>query len=95
MELPANYVVKHASLLRISFEKTLRPRGLVWQKIKSIDGLSLPLLTVLSMPEANFVTKIVKGHPESKALLKINENAISMPPITQRGQQKHKFGWGK
>ncbi|XP_057823383.2 transcription termination factor MTEF1, chloroplastic [Cryptomeria japonica] len=77
MKLPASYVVKHANLLRINLEKTTRPRCLVWQKIKSISDLDLTLLTVLSMPEARFVSKIIEGHPESKTLRTIYENALS------------------
>ncbi|GLJ23428.1 hypothetical protein SUGI_0443410 [Cryptomeria japonica] len=49
MEFPANYVVKHPSLLRISLEKIMRPRFLVWQKIKDMNDLGLSLLTVLTM----------------------------------------------
>ncbi|GLJ40584.1 hypothetical protein SUGI_0837750 [Cryptomeria japonica] len=77
MELPATYVMQHPRLLNISLEKTMKPRCVVWQKIKSIDDSDLSLSRVLSMPEARFVRKIIKGHPESKTLLKIYENAIS------------------
>ncbi|XP_057823395.2 uncharacterized protein LOC131035681 [Cryptomeria japonica] len=77
MELPANYVVKHASLLHLNLDKIMRPRCLVWQKMKSINDIDLPLVTVLRMPEARFVSKIMKGHPESKTLWTIYENAIS------------------
>ena len=77
MELPANYVVKHPVLLHISFEKTLKPRFLVWQKSKSIDGSEPPFFTILQMPETRFVNKIIKEHPESIILWRIYENAIS------------------
>ncbi|GLJ32379.1 hypothetical protein SUGI_0651610 [Cryptomeria japonica] len=44
-ELPANYVVKRPRILTVSLEKTMRPRFLVWQKIKSISDFNLALLT--------------------------------------------------
>ncbi|GLJ32307.1 hypothetical protein SUGI_0650220 [Cryptomeria japonica] len=80
MELPANYVVKRPTLCAISLEKTMRPRFLVWQKIKDMNDLGLSLLTVLTMTEARFVRKIIKGHPESETLLSIYQNAISSSP---------------
>ncbi|GLJ32384.1 hypothetical protein SUGI_0651720 [Cryptomeria japonica] len=77
LELPANYVVKHPSLFQIKLEKTLKPRFLVWQKIKSFNALDLPLLTALTMSETRFVNRIIKEHPELKSLWTIYENAIS------------------
>ncbi|XP_057823374.1 transcription termination factor MTERF5, chloroplastic [Cryptomeria japonica] len=77
VELPANYVVKHPRILTVSLEKTLRPRFLVWQKIKSSNDFNFAFFTVLLMTEARFVSKIIRGHPESKTLWTIYENAIS------------------
>ncbi|GLJ48075.1 hypothetical protein SUGI_1015080 [Cryptomeria japonica] len=77
MEIPANYIVKHYNLLHLDLEKILRPRFLVWQKIKSMNGPSLSLYTVLTMQEARFVRNIIRGHPESTTLWTIYENAIS------------------
>ncbi|GLJ48070.1 hypothetical protein SUGI_1014980 [Cryptomeria japonica] len=77
MELPANYIVKHSWLLQLNLEKIMRPRFLVWQTIKSMNGPSVSLLSVLVMPEARFVRNIVRGHPESTTLWTIYENAIS------------------
>ncbi|XP_057823367.1 transcription termination factor MTERF8, chloroplastic [Cryptomeria japonica] len=77
MELPANYAVKHPGILTVSLEKTTRPRFLVWQKIKSINDFNIAFFTVLLMTEARFVSKIIKGHPESQTLWTIYENAIS------------------
>ncbi|GLJ48071.1 hypothetical protein SUGI_1014990 [Cryptomeria japonica] len=51
MELPANYIVKHSCLLHLNLEKIMRPRFLVWQKIKDMNGPSLSLLSVLKMTE--------------------------------------------
>lgn len=74
MDLPANYIVNHTSFLLVSLEKTMRPKCLV---VKSIDDPHLPLLRVLRMLEARFISKIIEGHPESKTLQKIYENVIS------------------
>ncbi|GLJ48060.1 hypothetical protein SUGI_1014790 [Cryptomeria japonica] len=76
VELPANYIVKHSWLLKINLEKIIRPRFLVWQKIKSMNGPSLSLSSVLMMTEARFVRNIIRGHPESTTLWTIYENAI-------------------
>ncbi|GLJ48072.1 hypothetical protein SUGI_1015010 [Cryptomeria japonica] len=77
MELPANYIVKHSCLLHLNLEKIIRPRFLVWQKIKAMNGPSLSLLSVLMMTEERFVRNIIRGHPESTTLWTIYENAIS------------------
>ncbi|GLJ48073.1 hypothetical protein SUGI_1015040 [Cryptomeria japonica] len=77
MELPANYIVKHSWLFQKNLEKFMRPRFLVWQTIKSMNGSSLSLLSVLGMAEARFVKNIIRGHPESTTLWTIYENAIS------------------
>ncbi|GLJ32632.1 hypothetical protein SUGI_0656480 [Cryptomeria japonica] len=92
MELPVNHVVKHPLLLQISLEKTTRPRFLVWQKIKSINALELPLLTVLTMTEAKFVHNIIKGHAESKLPWTIYENAISNASNRTKNSTKQNFG---
>ncbi|XP_057852664.1 uncharacterized protein LOC131062937 [Cryptomeria japonica] len=80
MELPTNYVVTHPGLWKFSLEKTMRPRFLVWQKIKDMNDVGLSLLTVLRMTEARFVGKLIKEHPESETLLSIYQNAISSSP---------------
>ncbi|GLJ48067.1 hypothetical protein SUGI_1014910 [Cryptomeria japonica] len=77
VEHPANYIVKHSWLLKINLEKVIRPRFLVRQKIKSMNGPSLSLSSVLTMTEARFVRNIIRGHPESTTLWTIYENAIS------------------
>ncbi|XP_057822478.2 transcription termination factor MTERF2, chloroplastic [Cryptomeria japonica] len=77
MELPANYIVKHSCLLHLNLEKIMRPRFLVWQKIKAMNGSSLSLLSVLKMSEERFVRNIIRGHPESTTLSMVYENAIS------------------
>ncbi|GLJ48064.1 hypothetical protein SUGI_1014860 [Cryptomeria japonica] len=59
MELPANYIVKHSCLLHLNLEKIMRPRFLVWQKIKAMNGPSLCLLSVLKMTEE----RRQAGHP--------------------------------
>ncbi|GLJ32381.1 hypothetical protein SUGI_0651660 [Cryptomeria japonica] len=91
MELPANYVVKHPSLSQVSLEKTMKPRFLVWQKIKSINDSELPLLTVFTMTEARFVYKIIKEHLESKILWTIYENAISNASNRPKSTTKQTF----
>ncbi|XP_059063494.1 transcription termination factor MTEF1, chloroplastic [Cryptomeria japonica] len=90
-ELPASYVLKHPSFLRIHVEEVMKPRFLVWQKIKSINGYELPLLMVLSMPETRFVNSIIKGHPESKILWTIYENAISNASNRSKSSTKDNF----
>ncbi|GLJ48078.1 hypothetical protein SUGI_1015130 [Cryptomeria japonica] len=77
MELPANYIVKHYSLFYLNLEKIMRPRFIVWQKIKSLNGPSLSLFTALTMTEARFARNIIRGHPESTMLWTIYENALS------------------
>ncbi|XP_057832872.2 transcription termination factor MTERF9, chloroplastic [Cryptomeria japonica] len=91
MELSVHHVVKHPWLLQISLEKTMRPRFLVWQKIKSINALELPLLTLLTMTEAKFVHNIIKGHAESKLLWTIYENAISNASNRTKNSTKENF----
>ncbi|GLJ48069.1 hypothetical protein SUGI_1014940 [Cryptomeria japonica] len=77
MEFPANCIVKHYHLLQLNLEKVMRPRFIVWQTIKSMNGPSLSLLSVLTMREERFVRNIIRGHPESTTLWTIYENAIS------------------
>ncbi|GLJ32631.1 hypothetical protein SUGI_0656470 [Cryptomeria japonica] len=92
MELPVHHVVKHPLLLLISLERTMKPRFLVWQTIKSINALEIPLFTVLKMTEAKFVNNIIKGHAESKILWTIYENAISNASNRTKSSTKQNFG---
>ncbi|XP_057840966.2 transcription termination factor MTERF4, chloroplastic [Cryptomeria japonica] len=92
MELSANYVVKYPKFLQISLEKTMRPRFLVWQKIKSIDALNLSIYTLLRMSETRFVDRIIKEHPESETLWRIYENAISNASNNTKSSTKHNLG---
>ena len=80
MELPIDHVVQHASLLKIILEKTMRPRCLVLQKIRTMGFPDLILLTLLLMPKAQFIRRIIKGHLESKTLINFMKMPSPMPP---------------
>eukprot|EP01018_Ginkgo_biloba_P011513 Gb_15298 [translate_table: standard] len=81
MELPANIVVKRPYLLQLNLERTLIPRFLVLEKIKTLSELPdhkmTSIRTILKMPESTFVEKIVKGHPQSAVLSQIYEMALA------------------
>ncbi|GLJ32628.1 hypothetical protein SUGI_0656350 [Cryptomeria japonica] len=67
MELAANCVLKYPQLLIANLEKVLKPRFLVWQRMKCMNVLGdlefKSLDSVIVMPEAKFLSKIVKGPP--------------------------------
>ncbi|GLJ33163.1 hypothetical protein SUGI_0667620 [Cryptomeria japonica] len=79
--LPANSVVKRPHLLGKNLEKVIKPRFLVLQEIKSLNGLgnfdAKQFSSIITMPEAKFLSKIVEGHPQSTTLYGVYEKAIS------------------
>jgi hypothetical protein len=79
--LPANSVVKRHRFLEKNLEKVIKPRFLVLQEIKSLNGLGhyndKQFCSIISMPEAKFLSKIVEGHPQSATLYRVYEKAIS------------------
>ncbi|GLJ12934.1 hypothetical protein SUGI_0200950 [Cryptomeria japonica] len=87
MELPANSVLRHPLLLKKNLGSVIKPRFLVLQAIKSINGLGpydpKRLCTILRMPEERFLCKIVKGNTEHMALY---EKAIAKSQLTKRSQ---------
>ncbi|GLJ32354.1 hypothetical protein SUGI_0651140 [Cryptomeria japonica] len=81
MELSVDFVVKHACMLSMSFEKVIRPRFLVVQTMTAMNGAGevkpTRIGTVLKMTEAKFVAQIIQGHPESAVLWTVYKNAIA------------------
>ncbi|KAH9323518.1 hypothetical protein KI387_018157 [Taxus chinensis] len=67
MGLLANCVLKYPQLLIANLERVLKPRYVVWQRMKSMNVLGhfefKSLDSVMIMPEAKFLSKIVRGRP--------------------------------
>ncbi|KAH9323377.1 hypothetical protein KI387_018016 [Taxus chinensis] len=80
-----NFVAKHPRVISMSLERLLKPRFLVLHNMKLTNGEGHfrpeRLYTMLMMPEAKFVTEIIKGHHESTALWTVYENAIAKASV--------------
>ncbi|GLJ32645.1 hypothetical protein SUGI_0656840 [Cryptomeria japonica] len=97
MELPPNSIIKYRKILYVNLDKVLKPRFFVWKKMASMNGFEhfkiKSLLTMLNMREADFLTKILKGHPEAATLLAIYEKGLADASSSSSGTQILRRCW--
>ncbi|GLJ32357.1 hypothetical protein SUGI_0651180 [Cryptomeria japonica] len=81
MGLSVDFVTNHPRMLTMSLDKVMRPRFLVLQNMKAMNGVEevnpTRLCTMLTVTEAKFVAQIIERHPQSTALWTVHKNAIA------------------
>ncbi|GLJ32371.1 hypothetical protein SUGI_0651410 [Cryptomeria japonica] len=82
MGLSVDFVTNHPRMLTMSLDKVMRPRFLVLQNMKAMNGAEEEVnptrfCTMLTVTEAKFVAQIIERHPQSTALWTVYKNAIA------------------